>query len=342
MLAILETILFSLYFLVPFLDCYRNVMVNINGVTEKSREIQNAGVSIRKLLSFFEIPYGNVDWKEQIGLNIGPVLMFSLCIALGLCLFHRIHKRELLVMSMLVVTLVLSTKYFPWDKIRTIRFIGNVLTQIQFPWRYLGYASLFGVVLFIFLMQRVSKKRLPLTVGAVLLVSLFMMLYFTKDYNAYAEYKTFKTTQDLDSSDMGFCEYLRVGTDRDEFTGEIKKTDKVESAEIVDRSGNTMVAAIDTNEGGYVELPVINYKGYQCRDENGQILTTTDGNNNLIRVTFAEEYHGKIYIAYVQPLSWILAEWISFVGYVLVLFWRICSVRKAGKQKIKYTSEQVI
>ena len=319
-LAVIESILFNLYFLISFFDCYRNVNVNINGISEKSREIQTAGVTFKKLFSFFEIPYGNVVWKEQIGLNIGPVLMVCIGIGCVLCILRKIKKGELMMLIMAIATLFASTRYFPWDKIRNVKYIGNILAQIQFPWRYLGVATLFSMLLFLFLMLRVPPKYVAMVVCVLMIISAGMMMYFTKDYNRYAEYKTFQQTKDLDSYDMGFCEYLRTGTNREKFTNTIENSEGVLYADVVERQGNAMTVQVQVAEtGGYIELPIINFKGYECVDENDNPLPIVDGANNLIRISFADEYRGDIYINYVQPMYWCLAEWISLFAYLAFL-----------------------
>lgn len=319
-LAVIESILFNLYFLISFFDCYRNVNVNINGISEKSREIQTAGVTFKKLFSFFEIPYGNIVWKEQIGLNIGPVLMVCIGVSCVLCIFRKIKKGELMMLIMTIATLFASTRYFPWDKIRNVKYIGNILAQIQFPWRYLGVATLFAMLLFLFLMMRVPPKYVATVVCVLMIISAGMMMYFTKDYNRYAEYKTFQQTKDLDSYDMGFCEYLRTGTNRDKFTNTIEKSEGVLYADVVKRQGNAMTVQVQVaTSGGYIDLPIINFKGYECVDENDNPLPIVDGANNLIRISFADEYRGDIYINYVQPMYWCLAEWISLFAYLAFL-----------------------
>ncbi len=323
-LAVIESILFNLYFLVSFLDCYRNVNVNINGISEKSREIQTAGVTLKKLFSFFEVPYGNVVWKEQIGLNIGPVLMVCIGIGCVLCILRKIKKGELMMLIMAIATLFASTRYFPWDKIRNVKYIGNILAQIQFPWRYLGVATLFAMLLFLFLMLRVPKKYVATVVCVLMIISAGMMMYFTKDYNRYAEYKTFQQTKDLDSYDMGFCEYLRTGTNREKFTNTIENSEGVLYADVVERQGNAMTVQVQVAEtGGYIELPIINFKGYECVDENDNPLPIVDGANNLIRISFADEYQGNIYINYVQPMYWCMAEWVSLFTYLAFLVGQI-------------------
>lgn len=194
------------------------------------------------------------------------------------------------------------------------------MAQIQFPWRYLGVATLFAMLLFLFLMLRVPKKYVATVVCVLMIISAGMMMYFTKDYNRYAEYKTFQQTKDLDSYDMGFCEYLRTGTNRKKFTNTIEKSEGILYADMVERQGNAMTVQVQVaTSGGYIELPIINFKGYECVDENDNPLPIVDGTNNLIHISFADEYQGNIYINYVQPMYWCLAEWVSLIAY-LILF----------------------
>ena len=71
----------------------------------------------------------------------------------------------------------------------------------------------------------------------------------------------------------------------------------------------------------YIELPLLNYKGYSAVSGKEKLLLSS-GDNFRVRVALPEEFEGEIKVFYQEPWYWRLAEIISlitmilFIGYV--------------------------
>lgn len=331
LIAGVEVLLLNAYYIVSFCDYYCTQTVNINNTMSNSREIQSAGASILKLLSFFEIPFGNTDWKSQIGLNIGVVLTITVVLFFFKIILGDKKRGDILLWSGTFLLLFMSTNVFPWDYIRGIPLIGNILAQIQFPWRYLGLASLFATILLIKLLEELSCiKTLRIVSIIIIVISVFMMVYFTNDYYKYSQRRNYKDTTDLDSYDMGFIEYLRVGTDRSLFDGQVV-CDKGIYIKNIEKKGNEIVIDIECEKQGKVSFPKVNYKGYKVYDDTHE-LKIYDGVNNLVSVNVEKNYNGKLRLEYKQMWYWIVAEWVSFLSLVVVLVIMI-GEKRGGERK---------
>ena len=64
----------------------------------------------------------------------------------------------------------------------------------------------------------------------------------------------------------------------------------------------------------YIEVPVIYYKGYEAKDENGNAVALEEGDNNRIRVMLTGD--GKphtITLDYRSPVSYTISAWVSIL-----------------------------
>lgn len=64
--------------------------------------------------------------------------------------------------------------------------------------------------------------------------------------------------------------------------------------------------------GGYIELPVFFYRGYQATDIiANKSFEVGKGNNNKLRITIPPNYEGRLDIQFKEPWYWRGAEIIS-------------------------------
>ncbi|MCR5420811.1 MAG: sulfatase-like hydrolase/transferase [Lachnospiraceae bacterium] len=67
-------------------------------------------------------------------------------------------------------------------------------------------------------------------------------------------------------------------------------------------------------------VPKYNYKGYHAYDENGNECELKDGIFDVVSFKLPANYNGKIYIKYIEPLYWRVAEMVSLVYIIYILF----------------------
>ena len=73
-----------------------------------------------------------------------------------------------------------------------------------------------------------------------------------------------------------------------------------------------MVCTNTGKEEGYVELPMLYYKGYRAfGGEERTPLQVVSGENHVVRVVIAPEFQGQVRVGFYSPLYWRLSELLS-------------------------------
>ncbi len=352
LLSGVEIVIVNLFFIIPFVDYFVNVDANINNVVGNARTIQDSGMYLWEYVSFFKIPFSNVEGVGDARLLVTPgiVCILSLISAIILWVRKKATKSMKAIILSSIALMFLSSRYFPWDFLAKNLKVGDFLAQVQFPWRYIGIVLILLTWLAGQVIEKLDKKMLVGTAYTVIILATFATNnWFTVSYKTYAEFKYFKEAEDLDTFDMGFIEYLRADTVREDFTNTIDVTYKD------GETGDVVTQRYDVNKGtpnhrtyrnGYetkyeiiapkdsnVTFPIVNYKGYKAFDKDNDSLDIEDGDNDLLSIDFDDGYEGEIYITFEQPTIWIVAEIISLIGIVLLISILII-ITKRGRKKL--------
>lgn len=336
--AAVQTILFSLWFLVPFFDYYKNEMVDINDTVagEYASKIQNAGAYITQFFAFFQSSFGlgnpGTAMDERMGMTPGAVLMLVLAAA---CVLWYQKKADAKVKWLTVISILLlfvSSNLFPWNHIAANSKLGNMLAQIQFPWRYLAFACLFLSLMAGFLLEQntwVRKKS-----NLIVIVGVIATFLFVGDYCDNADIVKYYDTAELTSHSIGSGEYLRIDYDEDGdvieantswLDGQWMTDDGILEFEIIDDQGLNKVFYVKSGpNGGSVEIPVFHYRGYQVTDGNGREYELSDGDNFNIHVEIGPDFEGDLTLDYKEPQSWKQAEVASVISIVVIALLYLC------------------
>lgn len=321
LLAVGETVLFSLFFLVPFLDYYANVSVRINTTLEQStQKIQYGGAYLGQYFSFFQNPIGqsSSDVAQRMQMTPGLVLMAALLLAVILWVNGKASRRLRLYTVLACLMLWLSSDLFPWDFLAAHSRLGNFLAQVQFPWRYLSFA-----ILFLCLLLGEALAQLPawspaaaraLSPAAVLAVGAVMPLFFLSAYCNNASLFLYYDTAELNTYSVSMGEYIREGTDEWYLSTDIQST-HVETAALLARDGTAMdLYCVTGDTAGTVELPLFHYKGYCAYDDSGNTYEIFDGTNNVVAFQLPAHFDGNIHVRFRSPWYWRISEAVSLVS----------------------------
>ena len=244
--------------------------------------------------------------------------------------FYKKGNREIYFLTGLsAAVLFLASDLFPWDHLAYHSALGNLMAQVQFPWRYIGIAAVILALLAGSILKQVKDKRLP---GICIAVCAVMTLFFLSSYVESAYIGKFRETAELDDYKVVNGEYLRQETDSSRLS-HLRSWllwENLEQAQIEERSGCYLkLSCIGGVAEGYVELPLFSYKGYQAVDENGREMELSDGENGVLRLTVPAGYEGTVEVDFVSPWYWRLSELISLLtaaGLAVGMFWK----RRAG------------
>ncbi len=313
------TLLITLYFTLPFVDYFTTENVRINQVVGNARQIQESGTRLYEFFDFFMIPFSNLDSSisdDRMLTTPGMVLMGVLVAAIAVIISKRADMRIKVLTTAALILLFVSSDIFPWNALASSSAIGDLLAQVQFPWRYVAPAT---VVLTLLLTALLRNKDNTRTAFIIISIGAAMCVWFFGVYGKYAELDTFETTADLDTYDMGFIEYLRPDAVREDFKKKIDVTAGKAEVYELERVGTSMDVYVMSPEGATIELPVLNYKYYTVKDEKGNSYAIMDGKNDEICFDVDAGFDGIISLRYEVPGLWHVAETISVISFMCFL-----------------------
>lgn len=329
--AVFETLFLNAYFLVPFLDYYLNENVYVNENVEKGimkvRAIQSRGAYIGQYFTFFGRVRGaaSPSLEGRMQLSPGLVLMCALVVAFFFCIIERKRNRRCaLYIFFSLLALFMASDIFPWDHL-AVRFkLFDLLAQVQFPWRYIGIASIFlslllcEVLVWLKEMYEFDLRRMYVI---IICACVFMTCYITGELYESIDVSGGMGTSfvlapyDTVAVDTRFVakEYVRAGTAIELLDGNIH-SENAKYVNEVSRSGSRMVLYCETEkESAYIEVPFLNYKGYHVCDENGNEYEISDGKNNVISFCLPAHFKGNVIVEFKEPRLWRVAEMISLL-----------------------------
>jgi hypothetical protein len=140
-----------------------------------------------------------------------------------------------------LLTLYLSSRYFPWNDLALHGKVGALLAQVQFPWRYLGLATIFLSLLVGALIEQLQLHGIAIQkIGCqIVLLGVIVLCSFFGQYMEQVGITGYQTTADLDLYGVSGGEYLRDGTDIESLDGTIIYTN-MEKVELIERAGCSM------------------------------------------------------------------------------------------------------
>ncbi len=324
LLAAAQTVALNLYFAVPFLDYYKNVQVKINETVSGGApmKIQAVGAYLGQYFSFFQSVFGRNSMILSRRMNLTPGIIFMVVLIIGivLCINRRGNKEIYFFTGFSAFLLFISSDIFPWDFLAAHFKLGNLLAQIQYPWRYINLAVLFLALLLGTVLKqnflRDNRKQNNYLKAAVL-ICIVSSCFFVSSYSDHAEIKYYYDTAELSTYSVGMGEYVRTRADRDGLTGDVAKDNMLEAA-VITRDGCYMELYCESLEGGgTVEVPLFNYKGYRVTDETGVEYEVMDGENDVIKFMVSDGFKGTIVIDFVEPWYWRIAEIVSLLTILL-------------------------
>ena len=334
----------SAWFLIPFLDYMLFGRFNINSIRNNDIMIQRQGTFLSQVFAIFDNAVGQSldagagtagDFTQGAGLS----LMLSVIILMLLCIWGYLKQEEgrnrqitITAAGLGVLMVVMSTLYFPWDRLcRISRIFRYIIVKIQFPWRFTGVAVGLLVVVWCAVLnyteREYDRRKKVITICLAVGILLLSVGHFVIDLNQRAERIQVRSIEEMDTFVASGEEYLPVDTILDKLkTQELYKDDSVEISDVVYRGTSITMNVKNTSaQQAGLELPRLYYAGYQALEvtDEGQhfSIEVTDGTNHVIKLMIPEETEGNITLSFREPWYWRLAEIITLLSAGIVILY---------------------
>lgn len=238
-----------------------------------------------------------------------------------------------------VVCLWFSSVYFPWDWLASIG--GTFLyyfCYVQFPWRYLSYASVFAattVALVLTALVRRNKQSWARIISVVLLtVGVVVAGCMMAIAPARLTYRTYFSDLPQNAADYHSTTFAPQGI-RYEDLFEYLHTPTAQNA-VVERyqvdGDDYRITVTDVKDNAFVDLPRYYYDNYHAYDStSGKELSLRRSQDQTVEIVLPDGYEGDVALRYVPPVSWHIAEIISLLSAVACLTQFIKTKRREEK-----------
>lgn len=342
-LAAAVTIALNAWFLIPFLEFYRLDLNSNLGET-----------GIWKTASSFSQMFTN-NLPANIGLNldlsstkwemiqsVGIILIFAGCM-FAVRPYRENESREgkqarkemEVLFGFAILSIWMSSTLFPWETLSKAPIMDVLALNIQFAWRFLGYAALFlcitgaeGVSDWISVyageektVSTYNKKRLALLLTFFAIVG---NCHFFLDSTTQMD--ALEVKQDCASVGLGGSDELYLYRGDHIYKLEQRAGDFTCSEGTAfsytdyKRYGCKLLVHINIEKAvgdSYIEAPLYYYPGYKAW-MNGQEATLLRGTDGVIRIPVSEG-SWDLKIDFVEAPFWIAGNIVSAVTFLLIL-----------------------
>ena len=235
-----------------------------------------------------------------------------------------------------VATLVMSTRYFPWDILKEIPLIGDVVSSLQFPSRWMIWAILFVSMFAAFFYKRIMKeggKLIKVALCIVVVLTIGTVVYHVNSVAFNIEPTYLYVEENMGTNSVGNGEYVLAETKiSDIYYHQPKADDGLEYSQYNKVGTDVSIMLRNTTDKiCYVEIPLMGYKGYCLEAENTDdmpYITEECGTHGDLRIAVPAGYKGEVRISYKGFLLFRIAEVVSLVSLLAILGWYLCEKRR--------------
>lgn len=311
-------------FIVPFLVYYIKVPVDLDFVEWFSKE----GWSIKIL--FLLVVFENFWLLNALYSFFSAYLnkfygtrLFNNCF-----LIKKVVSNYIIFFILGLFFIILSSELIPWDFLYPLK---KFLEVMQFPWRFLGIATLFicacGGFGFRMFVQRAKLKNISIMIliSIVCITNIIVLnnlnpLPFQKiEQKIYWKRITCSTDDDYLYRGMNVKELFAM------------KNQYISEAVIYDwrKSLTTVSFSYSAKENSIITLPLVNYPGYVAINQTGEDIPVEENGNHMIMISLPEG-EGAVKVYYAGLIVFKIADYVTLFSLVVLL----CSITFIQKQKM--------
>lgn len=344
------TIFLNLWFLIPFWDSMKMDIAVRKG--ENVNRMNMSSVYLPQLLEIFHTGSGANQYysmKGEMPLTVGSALILGM-ICFGVCAIRQEewHLREqkewksaCWSFGLALIAVFFTLNICPWDMLESYcRGLAKMIGAIQFPWRYLGVATLFMVFTTVLCTMVIEKNSrvigIMMVVFTIILLAVLEEGLFYRDFMNQSENETVYSDNDVNDFEIGQGEYLLANTMlMDLGTHRINTKPQTVLQNFTEKNGRYYLSV--KNEAvseSYADIPVLaydNYHAYDTKTKQEFEIQHID-TSCRIRVMIPARYDGEIEISYQEPARWKVCEMISITSAAIVML-VVIKVKWKGEKK---------
>lgn len=232
---------------------------------------------------------------------------------------------------------LLTSKIFNWKILYKLKIFNKFLDSLQFPYRLSMIASFFiaiisSVVIYLSI-QKVFNHKFQF-VGYILFVIFLTNIYlpYSQFNHSYGQLRFFGNT-----------DYMHQKSDiwnLNRYNGSFIYDDKTISVKNIKKSLNSIsfdYTSLDNDETTCITLPLFNFPGYVCRDENNNFIPINEDNNAQIMLSLTKK-EGSIYIEFENKILWKICDALSFILLFLFLIYLFIQHKISSNHKSIYSN----
>lgn len=318
------TVMLNLWFLIPFISA---AGLEVKVLLMTSGILTHQGLNIWQLFAFLPEASGHSmslqegiagEMPFQLGWAVVLLMLFAIY---GIAKMWKGRKESrnglgVVATCLGMIALWMTTHLFPWDVVGRIPKIGKILNTVQFPWRYLGIATLLLIIAGLIAVQLWQNEKVRQAVLiAVSAVSVITALWFFQSMISNADYYSVYDGAGLDSYALVGEEYLYQGTDLDLLKERANREDWYV------QSGTNVTCVIEPfGDKTDYRLPLLYYPWYVAKDvTTGEKIDIVKGENNVAFLELPEGYSGAVKVSFEEPMAWKVGNVISLVTLISLM-----------------------
>ena len=306
-------------------------------------------ISFKEL--FMEIPGQEVIFR----LNIIQVVLFILSIFCYRFIDKKDRKIYLSFIIFAILSVILCMTKNIWE------FAPDILCNIQFPWRLLGFSGFFistiaGINLFIIL-KKIFKNKENGLIFVIIPIALLSLLYaYSLDYKDYTVKKDDNESIEFINNNINNIVYMNINREympSKTYIALYKNQERVKGDNVFILEGEALIESENKNELIYdiklsdikentsIEVPFLYYKGYSAYIENKKNgrkeIDVKESDYGFLKIDIPNEYeNGMIKVEYKTPITYYIVYIISFVTLIGFIIYIVLNTEKSKNyEKIK-------
>lgn len=314
---LVSTLFLNLWFLLPLIE-YMRTDIDTGALMHSGAK---SSISVTKLIEFFSreggvTAYMNQDISSAMATSLGAAIVIGSLLFIYEFAAKRKESSRMAVVLFVMgsVFAFMATDIFPWQLLSRIGIISTFLVYLQFPWRFLSFASCLLSMTCAYAFARATEgvhKN-----AAVLLVLILSLISSQYLLNGYTRQKASFWSQDDVISVIDQGEYLYPNTDRRVLDGSCSASENVTLTEWSKDGLEVSFTYTGDGQEAYVDIPLFCYPHYHAIDSSGRELGIIRNEKNTIRVRL-DSAQGTVTVAFREPFHWRILEGIA----IAVVLW---------------------